>query len=189
MTAATAPEAALATPARPRPWWLTLILGICAVLVGAVMLWGTTETRVESYMFLVKALGLYWVIWGVLELVYMFIDHSAWGWKLFMGVVSLIAGGSILMYPVAAALTLPQVFLLVLGIWALMEGIILLFLAFKGGGWGAGILGVISIVLGLILIGDYGKIGSGLAMLWAGAIWAFIGGFVLIFQAFRSRKA
>ena len=43
---------------------------------------------------------------------------------------------------------------------------------FKGGGWGAGILGVISIVLGLILMGDYGKIGSGLAMLWAGAIWA-----------------
>lgn len=185
---ATAPSA-VSVPARQRPWWLTLILGIAALLVGVVMLWGTMETRVETYMFLVKALGLYWVIWGVLELVYMFIDHSAWGWKLFMGVVSIIAGGSILMYPVAAAVTLPQVFLLVLGIWALMEGVILLFLAFKGGGWGPGILGVISIVLGFILIGDYGKIGSGLAMLWAGAIWAFIGGFVLIFQAFRQRKA
>ena len=76
--------------------------------------------------------------------------------------------------------------MLVLGIWALMEGIMLLFLAFKGGGWGAGILAVISIVLGLILLGDYGKLGHGLAMLWAGAIWAFIGGFVLIVQAFRS---
>ena len=40
------------------------------------------------------------------------------------------------MYPVAAAIALPQVFLLVLGIWALIEGIILLILAFKGGGWG-----------------------------------------------------
>ena len=36
--------------------------------------------------------------------------------------------------------TLPRVFVLVLGIWALMEGIILLFMAFRGGGWGAGIL-------------------------------------------------
>jgi hypothetical protein len=85
--------------------------------------------------------------WGVLELVYMFIDHTAWGWKLFIGVVSIIAGGSILMYPVAAAIALPQVFLLVLGIWALVEGIILLTLAFKGGGWGAGVLGVTAILL------------------------------------------
>ena len=53
----------------------------------------------------------------------------------------------------------------------------------------AGILGVISIVPGFILIGNYGVPGVGLAMLWAGAIWAFIGGFALIFQAFRQRKA
>lgn len=184
-----AAKSAVAAPARQRPWWLTLILGIAAVVVGAVMLWGTLETRVQTYVFLVKALGLYWLIWGILELVYMFIDHTAWGWKLFMGVVSIIAGGSILMYPVAAAIALPQIFLLVLGIWALMEGIILLILAFRGGGWGAGILGVISIVLGVILIGNYGAPGAGLTMLWAGAIWAFIGGFVLIFQAFRQRKA
>ena len=96
------------------------------------MLWGTVETRVQAYVFLVKALGLYWLIWGVLELVYMFIDHTAWGWKLFIGVVSIIAGGSILMYLVAAALALPQIFLLVLGIWVLMEGVILLILALEG---------------------------------------------------------
>jgi uncharacterized membrane protein HdeD (DUF308 family) len=188
MTTATAPDS-LAAPVRQRPWWLTLILGISAVIIGAVMLWGTAATRKETWVFLVTMLGIYWLIWGIMELVYMFVDHSGWGWKLFMGVVSIIAGGSILMYPLAAAVVLPQVFVLVLGVWALMEGILLLFLAFRGGGWGAGILGVISIVLGLILIGDYGKLGSGLAMLWAGAIWALVGGFVLIFQAFRSRKA
>ncbi len=188
MTASVAPSAT-SVPARQRPWWLTLIIGISAVVIGAILLFGTVDRRIDTYMFLVKALGLYWVVWGILELVWMFIDHSGWGWKLFMGIVSIIAGGSILMYPVAAAMTLPQVFVLVLGIWALMEGIMLLFLAFKGGGWAAGILAVISIVLGLILLGSYGNLGTGLAMLWAGAIWAFIGGFVLIFQAFRSRKA
>ena len=188
MTASTT-SSAVAVPARQRPWWLTLTIGIAAVVVGAVMLWGTLETRVQTYVFLVKGLGLYWLIWGILEIVYMFLDHTAWGWKLFMGVVSIIAGGSILMYPVAAAIALPQVFLLVLGVWALMEGVILLVMAFKGGGWGAGLLGVISIVLGLIMIGNYGAPGAGLAMLWAGAIWAFIGGFALIFQAFRQRSA
>jgi uncharacterized membrane protein HdeD (DUF308 family) len=153
------------------------------------MLWGTAATKVQTYVFLVTMLGIYWLIWGIMELVYMFIDHTAWGWKLFMGIVSIIAGGSILMYPLAAAVALPQVFVLVLGIWALMEGFILLFMAFKGAGWGAGILGVISIVLGFILMGDYGHLGTGIAMLWAAAIWAFIGGFVLVVQALRTRKA
>jgi uncharacterized membrane protein HdeD (DUF308 family) len=93
------------------------------------------------------------------------------------------------MYPVAAAITLPRVFVLVLGLWALMEGIILLVMAFRGAGWGAGILGVISIVLGLILMGNYTNLGTGLAMVWAAAIWALIGGVVLIVQAFRQRSA
>jgi uncharacterized membrane protein HdeD (DUF308 family) len=180
---------ATAVPARQRPWWLTLILGITALVVGAVMLFGALTTRAQTYLLLVQLLGIYWLVWGIMELVYMFIDHTAWGWKLFMGIVSIIAGGSILMYPIAAAVALPQIFVLVLGIWALMEGIMLLFLAFRGGGWGAGILGVISIVLGIILMGAYGNLGTGLAMIWAAAIWALIGGVVLIVQAFRTRKA
>lgn len=185
----TSTSSAMAMPARRRPWWMTLIIGITLVVVSGLLLWGSLETRVQTYVFLVKTLGMYWLIWGILELVYMFVDRSAWGWKLFMGVISIIAGGSILMYPVSAAIILPHVFLLILGIWALMEGILLFFMAFKGGGWAAGILGVISFVLGLILMGHYGNLGSGLVMLWVGAIWAFISGIALIIQAFMQRKA
>jgi uncharacterized membrane protein HdeD (DUF308 family) len=187
MTATAAPTAAAA--GRQRPWWLTLILGISLAVIGAIMLFAPLMDKVQAYLFVVSLLGIYWLIWGVMELVYMFIDHTAWGWKLFMGLVSIVAGGSILMYPVAAAVALPQVFVLVLGIWALMEGIMLLFLAFRGGGWGAGILAVISIVLGIILIGDYGTFGAGLAMIWAGAIWALIGGVVMVVRSFQQRKA
>lgn len=180
---------ATAVPARQRPWWLTLILGISAIIIGAVMLWAPAKTAAETYLLLVSLLGIYWLIWGVMELVYMFMDHTAWGWKLFMGLVSILAGGSILMYPIAAAIVLPRTFVLVLGIWALMEGIIMLFMAFRGAGWGAGILGVVSIVLGLILMGDYLRLGSGLAMVWAAAIWALIGGIVMVVRAFQQRNA
>jgi uncharacterized membrane protein HdeD (DUF308 family) len=62
-------------------------------------------------------------------------------------------------------------------------------MAFKGGGWGAGILGVLGIIFGFILIADYGSLFSGLAMLWAAAVTAFIGGFIMVIQAFRQRKA
>ena len=58
MTASSAAPSAVAAPTRQCPWWLTLIIGIAAVVVGATMLWGTTETRVQTYIFLVKGLGL-----------------------------------------------------------------------------------------------------------------------------------
>jgi uncharacterized membrane protein HdeD (DUF308 family) len=180
---------ATAVPTKQRPWWLTLVLGIAAFVVGAILLWAPAKTRVETYMLLVSLLGIYWLIWGIMEIVYMFVDHTAWGWKLFMGIVSIIAGGYILMYPIAAAVALPRIFVLVLGIWALMEGIILLFMAFRGGGWGAGILAVVSIIFGIILMANYTVPGTGLAMIWAAAIWGLIGGIVMIIRAFQQRKA
>ena len=79
-----------------------------------------------------------------------------------MGIVSIIAGGYILMYPIATGLGVPQIFVLMLGIWGLMEGIILLIMAFRGGGWAAGILGVLAIVFGGILIANYSVPGIGL---------------------------
>jgi uncharacterized membrane protein HdeD (DUF308 family) len=77
----------------------------------------------------------------------------------------------------------------VLGIWGLMYGIILLIMAFQGGGWGAGILGVLGIIFGIALMANYYLPGMGLAMLWTAAVFSFFGGIVMIFQAFRQRKA
>ena len=174
---------------KQRPWWLTLIMGITAFVVGAILLWAPAKDKADTYMLLVSLLGIYWVISGIVDLISMFVDHTAWGWKLFMGIVSIIAGGYILMYPIAAAVALPRIFVLILGLWALFQGIILLIMAFKGAGWGAGILGIVAIVFGFILLGDYGKLGSGVAMVWAAAVWGLIGGILMIIQAFRQRKA
>lgn len=172
-----------------RPWWLTLINGILAVIIGAILLWAPAKTKIETYQLLVAFLGFYWLFRGIFEIVYMFVDHTAWGWKLFVGLVSIIAGGYILMYPIASALALPRVFVMVLGIWGLIEGIVMLIMAFSGGGWAAGILGVLGIILGIALLGSYFMLGSGLAFLWAAAVMGVIGGIVLIVQAFRQRSA
>ena len=123
---------------KQRPWWLTLIMGIAAFVIGAILLWAPAKTKVETYQLLIAFLGIYWLIGGFAEIFSMFYDHTAWGWKLFMGIVSIIAGGYILMYPIASGLALPKIFVLMLGIWGLMEGIVLLIMAFRGGGWGAG---------------------------------------------------
>jgi len=180
---------AIALKTKQRPWGITLLLGFVSVVIGGILLWGTLENKKETYLFLVTALGLWWVIQGIIDIVQIFQDHSMWGWKLFMGIVSIIAGSAILMYPVIAAVQLPLIFALIMGIWGLMYGIILLIMAFSGGGWGAGILGVLGIIFGILLIINWNSLGMGLAMLWTGAVFAVIGGIGMIFQAFRQRKA
>ena len=188
MTATSAPSAT-SMQTQQRPWWLTLIMGILAFVVGAILLWAPAKNKVDTYQLLIAVLGFYWLISGFVGIISMFVDHTAWGWKLFMGIVSIIAGGYVLMYPVAAGVALPRITVLMLGIWGLMQGIILLFMAFKGGGWGAGILGVVTIIFGLILMGEYGSLGSGAVMIWVAAFWGLIGGVLLMIQAFRQRKA
>jgi len=172
-----------------RPWWLTLILGIAAIVVGALLLWGNLVTQVRTYFLLVEVLGIWWLVDGIFDIVGLFMDRTAWAWKLFMGIVSIIAGGYILMYPVLVGLELPQLFVLLLGLWGVMKGLLLLFLAFKGGGWAAGIMGVITIVFGGILIANYGVPGWGLALVWTGAVLAFVGGFFMVYMAFKQRMA
>jgi uncharacterized membrane protein HdeD (DUF308 family) len=168
---------------------LTLILGISAIVVGGLLLWGSLITKVETYFLLVTVLGIWWLVDGIFDIVGLFVDRTAWAWKLFIGIVSIIAGGYILMYPIATGLVLPQIFVLMLGIWGLMEGIVLLIMAFRGGGWAAGILGVLAIVFGGILIANYSVPGMGLTMIWVAAIWGLFGGIVMVIQAFRLRKA
>lgn len=180
-------EEALSLQTKQRPWWLTLIGGILAVIVGGLLLWANLQTKVEVFVFLVVALGIYWLIDGIFTLVSMFVDHTAWGWKLFMGVISILAGLVLIMNPVLSALFLPKVIVLVIGIWGLINGLILLILAFQGGGWGAGILGVITIILGVVLIVNYNELGWGVAMVWVGAFAALIGGVFMIVKAFQQR--
>ncbi len=172
-----------------RPWWVLLVGGILAVIVGAVLLWSPAKTAANAWLLLTVMLGIYWLVLGILDIVSMFQDHTAWGWKLFIGIVSILAGAYILMYPVAAAVVLPRVFTLVLGIWGLIYGVVLLILAFQGGGWGAGVLGVLALILGIALIANWASPGIGLAFIWAAAVSLLIGGVILIVRAFQQRPA
>ena len=179
------------TAAQPkgRPWWLTLIMGIAAIVVGGTLIFGSLTAQARMYLLLVQLVGIWWLVDGITTLIYMFIDRRAWGWKLFSGIVGLIAGGWILIYPVYAAIALPRIFLLIIGIWGLINGAQLLFTSLRARAWGSVVLGVITLVLGLILIANYDEVGWGLSLISMAAWFAFLGGFVVIYRAFRQRKA
>lgn len=183
-----ASDSAMSMKTNERPWWLMLIDGFAILIIGGVLLWGGLLQKVQTYQLLVTLLALWWIIRGIMDLVSMFVDHSAWGWKLFMGLVSIIAGSYILMYPIASALALPRIFVFVLGFWGLVNGIILLLMAFRGGGWGAGILGVLEIIIGVVLMANYTTPGYGIAFLWTAAVFGVIGGIVMIVRSFQLRS-
>jgi uncharacterized membrane protein HdeD (DUF308 family) len=190
MTKASVKTQAAQAPAQPeRPWWLTLIGGILAIVVGTLLLWGNLVTQVKTYFLLVEVLGIWWLVDGIFDIVHMFTDHRQWAWKLFIGIVSIIAGGYILMYPVLVGLELPALFVLILGIWGVIKGVLMIVMAFKGGGGAYAIIGIFAIFFGLILIAAYTVPGVGYVAVWFAAIFGIGGGGFLIYRALQQRKA
>ena len=165
------------------PWWLLLMGGILNIIVGILLLTNPVKTTLA----MAWVLGLYWLIQGIFVLVGMFLDHTAWGWKLFMGILGILAGIAVMRHPVASAVTIPMILVLMLGIQGMIVGAISLVMAFKGGGWGAGILGGLSINFGLILVLNFANLGTVAVFIWVVAILALAGGIVQIIQAFRQR--
>ena len=165
-----------------------LIGGVLAIIVGALLLWGNLVTQVKTYFLLVEVLGIWWLVDGIFDIVHMFTDHRQWV-KLFIGIVSIIAGGYILMHPVIAGLELPQIFVLILGIWGVIKGTVMIVMAFRGGGGAFAIIGIFAIVFGLILIVAYTVPGVGVVAVWFAALFGFLGGFFLIYRAFQQRQA
>ena len=165
------------------PWWLLLMGGIFNIIIGILLLTNPVKTALA----MAWVLGLFWLIQGIFVLVGMFLDHTAWGWKLFMGILGILAGIAVMRHPVASAVTIPMILVLMLGIQGMIVGAISLVMAFKGGGWGAGILGGLSIIFGLILILNFANLGTVAVFIWVVAILALAGGIVQIIQAFRQR--
>jgi uncharacterized membrane protein HdeD (DUF308 family) len=178
-------EDALTFETEQYPWWLLLMGGILNIIIGILLLVNPAKTTIAFAW----VLGLYWFVQGILVLVDMFLDHTAWGWKLFMGVLSILAGIVVMRHPIATAVVIPSVLILLLGIQGLIVGIISLVLAFKGGGWGVGIVGGLSILFGVILIANFANLGTIVALIWVVAILSLVGGIIEIVQAFRQRQA
>ncbi len=174
-------EEALELETRQVHWWLVLIEGILAILLGALLL-ARPGVGMVSMVFV---LGIYWFIKGIFLIVSIFLDHSMWGWKLFAGIIGIIAGIFILQHPVGSTFVVSGTAIIMLGIGGIIMGIVNLVQAFSGAGWGVGILGVLSIIFGIILLGN--TLIAVALLPWVLGFTFIFGGIAAIFMAFRLR--
>ena len=165
------------------PWWLVLLEGIAAVIIGLFLLTSPGITL----LFLVQVAGFFWLFGGILRIVSIFVDSSLWGWKLIGGIIGILAGILVLQHPIWSTLLVPAVYVIILGIQGIIVGVTSLVVAFSGGGWGAGILGVLSIVFGIILLLNPVFIGIAILPFVLGAF-ALVGGIAAIIGAFMLRS-
>lgn len=174
-------EATMSSEGKVVPWWVVLIEGIAAIIIGVLLL---VNPRVTQAV-LIQFLGIYWFIVGIIDIVRIFMDSSMWGWKLFSGIIGILAGIAIIQYPLWATILVPAVIVWVFGFFGIIIGIIGIIQAFQGAGWGAGILGALSILFGLLLLTN--ALGASLALPFIVGILAIVGGLAALVMAFQMR--
>ncbi len=162
------------------PWWLILVFGIIQIIVGLMLL--ANPLRVANVI--VWAIGLYWLVTGVYYLVSLIWDRRQWGWKILSGIIGIVAGWFLVDASAPERLaSFGLAIVLVLAIQGLIMGILGLIAAFQGGGWGAGIMGGISIVVGILLLGN--MLAAALVLPTVIGVFAIVGGIFAIIMAFR----
>jgi uncharacterized membrane protein HdeD (DUF308 family) len=130
------------------PWWVILLQGISALIIGFLLL---TETG-ATLLTLVILLGIYWFVLGIFDLVRIFADPAGWGWKLFSGIIGILAGLVLIRHPLWSAAIGTSILVWVVGILGLIMGVVWIIRGIAGAGWGSAIVGMLSILLGLLLL-------------------------------------
>lgn len=164
------------------PWWVILLGGIAATILGILLLTAPGAT----VAFLVQVLGWYWLVSGIFSIVSIFVSARQWGWKLAAGILGVIAGLLIISHPIWSSVLVPTVLTLILGIYGIIAGAVLLFGAIRGAGWGAAALGALAVLLGVGLI--VAPFVATAAIIITGGILAVIGGVLAIISSFGLRR-
>lgn len=129
-------------------WWLVLLEGIFTGMFGFLLLTSPGATL----LLLVQVFGFYLLIGGILRIVSIFTDSSLWGLKLAVGIIGIVAGIAVLEHPLWSTIAVPAYIVYIIGFLAIFQGAGGLIQAFRDSGWGAGTLGILSIIFGIIVL-------------------------------------
>ena len=163
------------------PWWLVLLQGISLLILGILFVIAPGMTTVVAVQFL----GVYWFVIGIFSIVSIFVDKSLWGWKLLSGILGVIAGLIVMQHPIWSPLVIGNVLVIILAVEGIIIGIVHLIQSFQGAGWGMAILGVVSVIIGILLLTNIWAFTFALPL--ALGILALIGGITSIVAAVQMK--
>jgi len=171
-------------------WWLVLLRAIAAILLG-ILLFANPGALLMVIMIYI---GVYWLIDGIFTVIASLrgrknLEH--WGWGIFTGIISILAGLVVLSQPVLSALLTTTFFAYLVGFLAIVSGISSLVSGFRlhkaSGEWSMIIGGLMSLLFGLLLV--FNPLFSSFVLLSMAGIFALIGGIILLLFAIRMRSA
>jgi uncharacterized membrane protein HdeD (DUF308 family) len=165
------------------PWWILLLWGILTLLVGFMFLMNPGQTL----EFFIIFLGAYWLVGGVFTIASLFFDRTGMGWKIFLSVINILAGILILMYPLFSTIFVFTFLIIFIGFWACFIGAAHIYQAWVSKDAGNGVLGIISIIFGLLLLLNPFIAGALLPFVFGG--FAVISGLASIYVAFAAKGA
>jgi uncharacterized membrane protein HdeD (DUF308 family) len=175
-------------------WWLVLLEGLAFVLIG----WWILTRPISTTLILVQVLGLYWLIVGIIDIVVSLFDKNteARGWKLFGGIIGIIAGLFVLNNPIFTGVLTPNIMLWIIAFAFLINGVIKVFLGNKqvqdlGGfkwSWGQFFIGILYVLFGIALLA-MSPAASFATMVLTTGILAIIGGIGLVIFSFTLKGA
>lgn len=169
-----------------RNWWMLALRGVLAIIFGLIaIVFPGIALLAFIYVFATYAIidGIVAIIVAIGERV----SLRRWGWVLFEGVLSIIAGLIAFVFPGITALVL----LYIVAAWAIVTGMMEIFTAyairpFVSREWPLALAGILSVVFGILLI-IYPGAGL-LSLLWLVGIYAILFGILFIIRAFQLRS-
>lgn len=175
-------------------WWLVLLRGIFAIILGILAFIWPAQTAVAF----VWVFGIYAIVDGIMNIIHAVSNRKsdpAWGWLLTIGIVGLIAGIVVLIWPVAAGALALLVLLWIIAIWAVVGGIFGIPAAASLASGGAKALGIVlaalSIIFGIVLVVLLFTTPTSalIGLIYVLGAYAVLSGVVLVVIAFQARSA
>lgn len=166
--------------------WLFALRGVLAILFGILaFIWPGSSAVALVFLF-----GAYAVLDGILTIaasVRNRVNNDRWWMGLLEGIVDIAAGVIAFVFPTLAAITL----VFVIAIWAIITGLLEIATAIRlrreiDNEWSLGLAGVVSILLGVIMVINPG---AGLiGLVWAIALYAVLFGIFMLVLAIRAGR-
>jgi len=163
------------------PWWSVFLEGIIAIIIGIFLLYEPIPTTI----LLIQILAIFWIAQGTVSVIEALIFKKNWMWNLISGILSIIAGVVIIMYPILSPFIVLNLLILFIGVVILVNGAVRFTLSLKGGGMGMGILGALTIILGLLLLTN-SQVGI-LVLAWLFGFFLIVGGIGAVIGGIKIR--